>query len=70
MSRLWCSRPENFHSGVVSGDAIDDPVVYERPWTISMPLTRVPGYEMYEYACHEENRDVGIYLGGGRVDER
>ncbi len=49
---------------------IDDPVVYERPWTISMPLTRVPGYEMYEYACHEGNRDVEIYLGGGRVDER
>ena len=49
---------------------IDDPMVYERPWTISMPLTRVPSYEMYEYACHEGNRDVEIYLGGGRADER
>lgn len=49
---------------------IDDPAVYERPWTISMPLTRVPGYEMYEYACHEGNRDIEIYLGGGRADER
>ena len=48
---------------------IEDPVVYDRPWTISMPLTRAPGYEMYEYACHEGNRDVEIYLGGGRADE-
>ena len=48
---------------------IEDPDVYERPWTISMPLARAPGYEMYEYACHEGNLDVAIYLGGGRVEE-
>ena len=48
---------------------ITDPDVYERPWTISMPLTRAPGYVMYEYACHEGNQDVAIYLGGGRVEE-
>jgi len=48
---------------------IEDPDVYDRPWTISMPLTRAPGYEMYEYACHEGNLDVAIYLGGGRVEE-
>ncbi|MCY4635913.1 MAG: hypothetical protein OXG04_15645 [Acidobacteria bacterium] len=36
---------------------------------ISMPLTRAPGYEMYEYACHEGNLDVAIHLGGGRVEE-
>ena len=48
---------------------IDDPEVYERPWTVSMPLTRAEGYDMYEYACHEGNQDVAIYLGGGRVEE-
>lgn len=48
---------------------IVDPEVYERPWTVSMPLTRAVGYVMYEYACHEGNQDVAIYLGGGRVDE-
>ena len=48
---------------------IDDSDVYDRPWTISMPLTRAPGYEMYEYACHEGNLDIEIYLGGGRADE-
>ena len=48
---------------------IEDADVYDRPWTISMPLTRAPGYEMYEYACHEGNLDVAIYLGGGRAEE-
>ena len=34
-----------------------------------LPLTRAPGYDMYEYACHEGNQDVAIYLGGGRAEE-
>ena len=48
---------------------IEDPEVYERPWTVSMPLTQAQSYVMYEYACHEGNQDVAIYLGGGRADE-
>ena len=27
---------------------IDDPDVYDRPWTVSMPMTRAPEYEMYD----------------------
>ena len=48
---------------------VDDPDVYDRPWTLSMPLTRATDYVMYEYACHEGNQDVAIYLGGGRGEE-
>ena len=48
---------------------VHDPEVYDLPWTVSMPLTNAPGYVMYEYACHEGNLDVAIYLGGGRADE-
>ena len=48
---------------------VDDPDVYDHPWTLSMPLTRSSDYVMYEYACHEGNQDVGIYLGGGRAEE-
>ena len=48
---------------------VDDPDVYDRPWTLSMPLTRAPDYVMYEYARHEGNQDVAIYLGGGRAEE-
>ncbi len=46
---------------------VEDPEVYERPWTVSMPLTRDPGYVMFEYACHEGNRDVPLLMRGARV---
>jgi hypothetical protein len=46
---------------------IDDPNVYSRPWTISMPLTQDPGYEIYEYACHEGNWAVRNALSGQRA---
>ena len=48
---------------------VHDPEVYEGSWSVSMPLTYAPGYVMYEYACHEGNLDVAIYMGGGRVEE-
>ncbi len=41
---------------------ITDPDVYTAPWTIQIPLTAEPDYEMFEYACHEGNysfRDPG-----------
>ena len=46
---------------------ITDPNVYTAPWTISMPLTAEPDYEIYEYACHEGNYAVPNALGGQRV---
>ena len=46
---------------------VEDPEVYERPWTVSMPLTRDPDYVMFEYACHEVNRDVPLLMRGARV---
>jgi hypothetical protein len=48
---------------------IDDPNVYTEPWTISMPLTADPDYEIFEYACHEGNYAVPNALGGQRVIE-
>jgi hypothetical protein len=36
---------------------ITDPVVYTRPWTISLPLKR-EAFELTEAACHEEDRDL------------
>ena len=46
---------------------ITDPNVYTAPWTISMPLTAEPDYEIYEYACHEGNYAVPNALSGQRV---
>jgi hypothetical protein len=38
---------------------ITDPVVYTRPWTIAFPFKRgKPNAEMFETACHEEDRDL------------
>ena len=48
---------------------IEDPEVYTSPWTVAMPLTRNPGYVLFEYACHEGNRAVELILGGARAAE-
>ncbi len=49
---------------------IEDPEIYTSPWKIAMPLTRDPGYRMYEYACHEGNTAVELILGGARAEEK
>jgi hypothetical protein len=50
---------------------VDDPNVYERPWTVSRTLQRDDKYKMFEYACHEGNfRFMTITLGGGRLRDR
>ena len=48
---------------------VEDPDVYEGPWTVSMPLTRNLDYVMFEYACHEGNRDVPLLLEGRVAEE-
>ena len=48
---------------------VTDPNVYSAPWTISMPLTADPTYEMFEYACHEGNYAVPNALSGARFLE-
>ena len=37
---------------------IDDPKTYVAPWTLRMTMTQQPGYEIYEYGCHEGNGAV------------
>ena len=49
---------------------IDDPKTYVTVWTIRMTLTRQPGYEIYEYACHEGNGAVGHSLSAERAYEK
>ena len=48
---------------------VEDPEIYTRPFTISMPLTRDPDYVMYEYACHEGNHAIQNILSAGRARE-
>ena len=49
---------------------IDDPGTWERPWTISFPWKRDPGYQMFEYACHEGNYALRNILSGARAEEK
>jgi hypothetical protein len=48
---------------------IDDPKMFTRPWTVSIPLHRDPTYRIYEYACHEGNYAIGNILRGARAAE-
>ena len=49
---------------------IEDPEVYDGPWTVSMPLHRDDEYDLYEYACHEGNYGLPNSLSGARAAER
>ena len=48
----------------------NDPDVWTKPWTFTMPLTRDDSQQIFEYACHEGNRGLEHILSGARADER
>ena len=47
---------------------VHDPVVWSRPWTVSIPM-QWNDQPMYEYACHEGNYSLPNMLAGARADE-
>lgn len=49
---------------------VEDPLTWEQPWTMRMTLTQQPGYEIYEYACHEGNIALEHILKGERSYEK
>jgi hypothetical protein len=49
---------------------IDDPKTYERPWTMSFPLTPLDGGRILPYTCHEGNMALTQSLGGERAEDR
>ena len=49
---------------------VDDPETYTRPWTVAFDLDSRPGYEIYEYACHEGNLGLANMLSAARAEER
>ena len=42
---------------------VDDPAVWTRPWTYSVPMRKNPE-PVYEYACHEGNYGLRNILAG------
>jgi len=49
---------------------VNDPATYTQPWTVGFDLDRRPGYEIYEYACHEGNYGLANMLSAARAEER
>ena len=49
---------------------VEDPLTWEEPWTMRMTITQQPGYEIYEYACHEGNLAMRNILSAERAYER
>jgi len=49
---------------------VDDPQTYTAKWTAALDLTAKPGYEIYEYACHEGNYGLRNMLSASRADDR
>jgi hypothetical protein len=49
---------------------VEDPVTYTAPFTLRLMITQQPGYQTYEYSCHEGNGAVGHSLSGERTFER
>ena len=48
---------------------IDDPKTFTAPWKVSFPITREPGYQIFEYACHEGNYSMRNRLSAARAEE-
>jgi hypothetical protein len=49
---------------------VDDPETFTAKWTAALDLNARPGYEIYEYACHEGNYGMRNMLSAARADDR
>jgi hypothetical protein len=49
---------------------VDDPVTYEKPFTMSFPLTPLDGGMLLPYECHEGNLAILQSLGAERAEDR
>jgi hypothetical protein len=48
---------------------VEDPTTFTRPYTVSVPMTRMDA-PIFEYACHEGNYGMEGILRGARAQER
>jgi hypothetical protein len=49
---------------------VNDPKTYTAPFTIAFPITHEPGYQLFEYACHEGNMAMHNMLSAARMEDR
>ena len=48
---------------------VHDPRTWTQPWSVAFPLTHMPDYGMFEYACHEGNLGLRNALSASRAQE-
>jgi hypothetical protein len=48
---------------------LNDPQTYAEPWTIAFSITHEPGYQIFEYACHEGNMAMHNMLSAARAED-
>ena len=49
---------------------VNDPSTFTASWTVAFPITREPGYRIFEYACHEGNYAMSNILSSARAEEQ
>ena len=49
---------------------VEDPATFTAPWTMRLTVTRQPGYEIYEYGCHEGNNAMRNALSAERAYDK
>jgi len=49
---------------------LEDPSIYTRPWTYSLPMTEDDTQIIHEYACHEGNYGLRNILAGAREEQK
>ena len=42
---------------------VDDPKAYKKPWTVNLQFNAMPGGELIEYVCDENEKDVRHLVG-------
>jgi hypothetical protein len=48
---------------------VDDPKTYTATWKVAFPITHEPGYQIFEYACHEGNMAMHNMLVTARMED-
>jgi len=48
---------------------IDDPATWVRPWTIRLPMSTQPNYQVFPFECHEGNNALRNMLSAARAEE-
>jgi hypothetical protein len=66
IERFTRTAPDTIHYEFT----VDDPATFTAQWTAALDLEMKPGYQIYEYACHEGNYGLRNMLSASRADDR